>query len=46
MRLLVEFGYELGQGYHLSRPLTPEQLSTLLADTGGLIRVRSFAQTQ
>ena len=46
MRLLGEFGYELGQGFHFSRPLTPEQFGAVLADTDGLIRVRSFAQTQ
>ncbi len=41
IRLLREFGYQLGQGYHFSRPLTAEQFGRLLAETGGFVDVRS-----
>jgi predicted signal transduction protein with EAL and GGDEF domain len=46
IRLLREFGYQLGQGYHFSRPLTAEQFGRLLTETGGFVDVRaSLAQS-
>jgi diguanylate cyclase (GGDEF)-like protein len=38
IRLLREFGYQLGQGYHFSKPLTAEQFGQLLTETGGFVR--------
>jgi diguanylate cyclase (GGDEF)-like protein len=44
IRLLREFGYQLGQGYHFSRPLTADQFDRLLSETGGFVDVRTFAR--